>query len=165
MSDTSKSVYSPAQLALHNELEKSLAPRPPTAIYEATDGLGLDNGSTVLDIGCGYGAHTVALVERHGCRVVAVDPLELMLENAAAAVTSARLSDRVEFRRGVIGEIPARTDEFDFVWCRDAVGCFRSFTRPRRVHTCIEIGPAHVRASLIHHRRIEPARRRGVRGG
>jgi SAM-dependent methyltransferase len=60
------------------------------------DALGLPSGALVLEVGCGAGNATLALV-RKGFHVVATDPVAQMLSLARARVRAAGLDDRVAF--------------------------------------------------------------------
>ncbi|BBO80748.1 hypothetical protein DSCO28_13140 [Desulfosarcina ovata subsp. sediminis] len=54
------------------------------------EAIGLDDGSSVLDVGCGYGLSAKALNERYGCRVMGVD---LSPEMIAAGLSLCRNED------------------------------------------------------------------------
>jgi trans-aconitate methyltransferase len=77
-------------------------------------------GERILDLGCGDGALTLALVER-GCRVVAVDASAAQVEGATKRGLDARVAD---------GEDLHFEDEFDAVFSNAALHWMR---RPDRV--------------------------------
>jgi SAM-dependent methyltransferase len=62
-----------------------------------------------LDAGCGVGYGAILLAERLGCRVTGISLSERELGSATAAALYARLSDRIEFRRGSFDDLPAET--------------------------------------------------------
>jgi SAM-dependent methyltransferase len=88
-------------------LDESLAPRSPELLYELVEGLGLPEGSLVVDVGCGDGRHSQRLAERFGFSVVGVDPFPPEAEG------------RVRFVRGIAEALPLEDESADLVWCRD----------------------------------------------
>lgn len=68
-----------------------------------------DGSMTVLDVGCGTGAHLEAYVES-GAECFGLDASPAMLEQA-----SARLGDRVDLELGDATTLPYRDSSFDFV--------------------------------------------------
>jgi ubiquinone/menaquinone biosynthesis C-methylase UbiE len=113
-------VYSPRFQALRDELDRSLSPRGPEMLLEAAAAY-LTPESLILDVGCRDARHLIELVQTHGCRGVALDPLDWHLERAHVAVEEARLADRIEIVKGVIEEIEQPDERFDLVWCRDVL--------------------------------------------
>lgn len=68
----------------------------------------------VLDVACGTGLVTAALVERWGCRVVGLDQSEAMLGRARSkAAADPRLAARASFLAGEAEELPFADGEFD----------------------------------------------------
>jgi SAM-dependent methyltransferase len=77
-------------------------------------------GRTVIDFGCGSGAHAVEMVERGARRVIGIDIREGALAEARSRALSAGVADRCEF--------VTRTDErADVVFSMDA---FEHFDDP-----------------------------------
>jgi cyclopropane fatty-acyl-phospholipid synthase-like methyltransferase len=68
--------YSEAPVGCFGSLDDSLHPRGPSFLFDLTDDLGLHPSSTILGFGCGQGHYAVALATRHGCYVVAIDPVD-----------------------------------------------------------------------------------------
>ena len=52
---------------------------------------------------------------------VGVDPVEIHIERARAAVEAAGLDDQITLHQGVIHNLPHDEGLFDFVWCRDVL--------------------------------------------
>jgi len=100
-------------------LERSLAPRSSSVLYDAVGALGIGPQHTILDIGGRDARHSLALVERFGCRSVSVDPVESHVQAARDAVASHPQGNLVEIRPGTMEEIPAQDAEFDLIFCRD----------------------------------------------
>lgn len=67
------------------------------------------------------GARPVELVQQCDIDGVGVDPVEIHIDRAMAAVEAAGLADRVTFHRGVMHDLAYEGGHFDFVWCRDVV--------------------------------------------
>lgn len=83
-------------------LDESLDPRGPDMLYDMAAGLGLSAKSSVLDLGCGTGRHSIRLARRFGATVVGVDPDQERLEAAQrplddASTLSPDLGVRVQF--------------------------------------------------------------------
>jgi demethylmenaquinone methyltransferase / 2-methoxy-6-polyprenyl-1,4-benzoquinol methylase len=71
-------------------------------------------GDRVLDIACGTGLVTAALIERWSCRVVGLDQSGAMLERARSKVdANPRLAARASFVEGEAERLPFADDEFD----------------------------------------------------
>lgn len=102
-------------------LDQSLNPRSSDSLFDIIEALGLGQGSTVLDIGARDARHSVTLHQRLGCKVVAVDPVLSNLEAARKLVDETGYSDFIEIRQGSIEEIPAGSEKFDLVFCRDVL--------------------------------------------
>lgn len=71
--------------------------------------------SYVLDVGCGVGATPVYLATATGCRVVGVDLLDEMVEQARRRADAAGVADRVEFRTADAQDLPFEDNLFDAV--------------------------------------------------
>jgi len=107
-------------------LDASLDPRGPEMLYDLVSDLGLQPGSTVVDVGCGEGRHTVKLAERFGFTVTGLDPVARHLESgnkelAEAAKRYPELSHRVHFKLGKAEDLPVEDASVDLVWCRDVL--------------------------------------------
>jgi len=102
-------------------------------------------GERVLDLGCGAGAFTAALLA-HGCDVVGVDIAERALERARTAAPGADLR-----RIDDDGGIPLGHADVDLVWCSevlehvpDAAGLLAEVRRVLRPHGRLLLTtPAH----------------------
>ncbi len=80
----------------------------------AVEAVAAGPGDRVLDIACGTGMVSRALVERWGCRVVGLDQSAAMLGRARAMVAaSARLTERIELVEGEAESLPFADGEFD----------------------------------------------------
>src|SRR3954462_11910382 len=115
-----KFVYGDDDAELAALLGESLAPRPPDFLLDMALPL-LTPGSRLLDVGCRDARHLIPLVMRSGCTGVGIDPVDRNLDRARAAVTAARLDERIEIRRGVMERIEEPDDSVDVVWCRDVL--------------------------------------------
>lgn len=77
-------------------------------------------GTTVLDLGSGYGGATRYLVERFGCRVVALNISESQNERHRAANAQQGLDRSIEVVTGSFQDIPFPDGHFDVVWSQEA---------------------------------------------
>jgi cyclopropane-fatty-acyl-phospholipid synthase len=60
--------------------------------------LGLSEGDTLLDVGCGWGAFAIHAASRHGARVVGITLSAAQAELARRRVAEAGLGDRIDIR-------------------------------------------------------------------
>jgi demethylmenaquinone methyltransferase/2-methoxy-6-polyprenyl-1,4-benzoquinol methylase len=80
----------------------------------AVEAVGADPGDRVLDVACGTGLVTAALVERWGCTAVGLDQSGAMLDRARSkAAANPRLAARASFVEGEAERLPFADDEFD----------------------------------------------------
>ena len=107
-------------------LDISLHPRGPHMLLDLVHDLQLPSGSSVLDLGCGEGRHTLQLATRFGFVVHGVDPVARHIELANQALVEAArglpdLRERVRFALGVAEDIAAADGSYDLIWCRDVL--------------------------------------------
>jgi len=89
---------------------------------EIVDLLHLGPDLHLLDIGCGSGGPSLALVERTGCRVTGLDIEVAGIAQAQAQASARSLADRSSFRVADCGgRLPFDDSSFDAVLCIDAV--------------------------------------------
>jgi ubiquinone/menaquinone biosynthesis C-methylase UbiE len=110
---------------LEAELERSLDPRPVESLYDTFGELGVTAGDLVLDVGCRDAKHSVELVRRFGCRVVAADPIPWHLEKARERVSAERLDEYVTMLEAAIESLPLDGASLDLIWCRDMLNHVR----------------------------------------
>ncbi len=106
---------------LRDALERSLEPRGLDSLYETFASLGPKPGDLVLDAGAAKARHAIRLVQDFGVRAVALEPLVVHRELAAAAVAEAGLTDEIEIVEGAIEAIPLAAASVDWIWCRDVL--------------------------------------------
>jgi SAM-dependent methyltransferase len=104
---------------LEAELERSLDPRRAESLYDAFGELGVTAGEVVLDVGCRSAKHSVELVRRFGCEVVAVDLVPLLVEQGRERVAKEQLEARIRLVEAGIESLPIGDGSVDYVWCRD----------------------------------------------
>jgi SAM-dependent methyltransferase len=89
---------------------------------EVVDLLCIDAESRVLDIACGAGGPSLALVERTGCRLTGLDVEAAGIAYAQAQASLRGLSDRATFAVANCGaRLPFEDGSFDAVLCIDAI--------------------------------------------
>ena len=89
------------------------------AIRQAIEAFRPPKGSHGLDAGCGIGTHAIWICEVTGGKVTGLD---INVDNLAAARERAEqqsLSDRIDFIKGSIFELPFEKDTFDWSWSAD----------------------------------------------
>lgn len=91
----------------------------------------IEEGDKVLDVGCGVGTTAIAVSERFGADVTAVDIEPLMLQRAKEAVHVANADERVHIREGDILALEFPDDSFDVV-IAEAVTMFVDRARAAR---------------------------------
>jgi ubiquinone/menaquinone biosynthesis C-methylase UbiE len=76
-----------------------------------SDAIGRDQIAKILDLGCGTGRYSAALVSHFGAHVVGIDPSEKMLAEARR-----KGGDRVSFLRGAAEAIPLSDGSIDMIF-------------------------------------------------
>lgn len=93
-------VYPRVEEEFQSALDASLIPHGPEMLYDLVRDLRLPQGTSVIDLGCGEGKHTLELASRFGFHVLGVDPVERHIELANEAV--ADLATRQPELRGQV---------------------------------------------------------------
>lgn len=102
-------------------LNQSLHPRAATMLYDKMEALGLKKIHRLLDVGCRDARHTCTLVQRFHCTAVGIDPVVDHLARAAQTIARHNLGESIKISKGKIEAIPARSGDFDYIWCRDVL--------------------------------------------
>lgn len=113
-------VYSQETWSVYDLLDRSLEPRGPDSLHDLAAEY-LTPGAVILDAGCRDAADLIRLVHAHDATGVGVDPVEIHVARAHAAVAEADLGTRIEIVHGVMEALAYPDGHFDFVWCRDVV--------------------------------------------
>ncbi len=103
------------------ELARSLDPRGLDSLYDEFARLGVGAEHVVLDAGARDARHSVKLVRRFGCRVVAVDPIPLHVERARKRIADDALDDCIDVAETGLESLPFEDESFDYIWCRDVL--------------------------------------------
>jgi ubiquinone/menaquinone biosynthesis C-methylase UbiE len=77
---------------------------------------GVNESSTVLEIGCGDGATAVYLAQSHGCRVVGIDSAQSMVTMASQRVAEAGLEALATSQQASAGRLPFRAGAVNMIW-------------------------------------------------
>lgn len=86
------------------------------ATRDLADFAEIEDGSRVLDVGCGIGGPARTLVSEFGCDVVGLDVVEEYCRAAALFTERVGLADDVRFQRGNALALPFEDGAFDVVW-------------------------------------------------
>jgi SAM-dependent methyltransferase len=113
-------VYGPTTWDVYERLDVSLDPRGPDSLYRLASEY-LRPRDVVLDAGCRDGEHLIRLVQENLVTGVGVEPVEIHVARARAAVEAAGLDDRITLHWGVMHDLPYEDGHFDFVWSRDVI--------------------------------------------
>ncbi|HEX7310346.1 MAG TPA: class I SAM-dependent methyltransferase, partial [Gaiellaceae bacterium] len=113
-------VYGVETWRVYDVLDESLAPSGPDSLHDLA-GSYLAPSARVLDAGCRDAAHLIRLIRRYGVTGVGVDPVEVHIERARAALEDAEVADRADVFVGAMQDLPFPDGHFDFVWCRDVI--------------------------------------------
>lgn len=81
----------------------------------------LNQDSTVLDIGSGFGGAARYLAKTYGCRVTALNLSEVQNERHRRMNAEQGLDDLIEVVDGSFEDIPFKDSSFDIVWSQDAI--------------------------------------------
>ncbi|MGH3677092.1 MAG: SAM-dependent methyltransferase [Mycobacterium sp.] len=81
----------------------------------------LDAGTTVLDLGSGYGGSARRLAATRGCSVTCLNISETQNDTNRAKNRQAGLADRIRVVHGSFDDVPAPSENFDVVWSQDAI--------------------------------------------
>ncbi len=102
---------------------------------------GISPASTVLDIGCGYGAGTSNMASEFRCRISAVDNNDANIRLARSRAEELRISHLIEYHNKDIADFIPHEDGYDMVMAEGGVlsllgrkkglDMVRSFTKPR----------------------------------
>ena len=101
------------------ELEQSLHPRSSDMLLDMVREAGLPPEPKIIDVGCGYGYWSCQLAERLGAQVLAIDIVPAAVAGTIERVKAAGLEGRVVVQQASIHHIPADSESYDVVWCRD----------------------------------------------
>ena len=149
-------VYGGRDEQLDAVLGESLSPRAPSFLLDLAVPL-LATDSRLLDVGCRDARHLIPLVMRSGCSGVGIDPVEVNVDHARAAVAASGLDERVDIRRGVMGQIEEPDESIDLVWCRDVLEVIPDLRAGvREVARVLKPGGAAVIYTVFATPRLEP---------
>jgi len=87
----------------------------------ATQLVGVDATTRILDLGAGYGGSARFLAERFGCRATCLNLSETQNDLNRKLTADAGLTDLVSVVYGDFENIPEPDDSFDIVWSQDAI--------------------------------------------
>ncbi|MFI6449383.1 SAM-dependent methyltransferase [Kitasatospora sp. NPDC050543] len=97
----------------------------------------LGPGSTMLDMGAGYGGAARRLAEQYGCHVMALNISEVQNRRHRELNSERGLDDLIEVVTGSFHDVPAPDGTFDVVWSQDAL-C-HSGDRPTALREAIRV--------------------------
>lgn len=82
---------------------------------------GVGPTTRILDIGCGTGPQTLALVRHSGARIVAVDTHEAFIATLTEQTRHLGVADRIEARVADMRHLAYPCGSFDLIWCEGAI--------------------------------------------
>jgi SAM-dependent methyltransferase len=113
---------------------KASPPRGTDWLFEVFAGLGPQPGQLVIDVGARDAKHAIRLVQEHGVRAIAVDPVQRHIELARRAIAEAGVD--IDVLQAGIEDMPIDDGGADWIWCRDVlvhVDLARGFAECARV--------------------------------
>ena len=100
--------------------EGFLSPGGPSEVAQILGDISVE-GKHALDIGCGLGGPSCALVEHHNAaQVVAIDIEKPVIQKARDHAAARNLGERIDFRVVTPGQLPFDDNSFDLVFSKDA---------------------------------------------
>jgi SAM-dependent methyltransferase len=116
-------VYGPPTWALYRLLDESLSPRGPDWLLDLACGyLARAAAPVILDAGCREARDLIQLVARTPAATgVGIDPVQMHVKRAEAAVACAGLAGRISVQCGELEQLPFADESFDLIWCRDVL--------------------------------------------
>jgi SAM-dependent methyltransferase len=142
---------------LREALERSLEPRGTEWLFEAFAALDPQPGQLVVDVGARDAGHTIRIVQEHGLRAIALEPLEIHRDLARKAVAEAGLE--IDVIDGAIESIPLADDSADWIWCRDVLGHAKARAGLAECARVLRPGGAMVAYVTLATDRLEPRER------
>lgn len=109
----------PESEEFERELEQSLHPRGWDMLLDMVGEAGLRPDGKIVDVGCGTAHWACRLAERLRVQVLAIDVVPSLVAASIERVKAAGLEDRVVVREAPMHDIPAESESYDAVWCRD----------------------------------------------
>jgi ubiquinone/menaquinone biosynthesis C-methylase UbiE len=104
---------------LDGELERSLDPRGTEWLFDLFAELGPQPGELLVDVGTRDAKHAIRLVNEHGLRAIALDPVPHHVELARRAVAEAGID--LDVLEAGIEAMPIDDGVADWIWCRDVL--------------------------------------------
>ncbi len=85
--------------------------------------IGVDKNETlkIADIGCGSGAHTIALAQNTNGQITAVDLFPEFLEKLDNKAKELGLNNRITTLKKSMEDLPFDNEEFDIIWSEGAI--------------------------------------------
>ena len=81
----------------------------------------VENAREILEVGCGTGIGPVHTAGTSGCRVVAIDRSERMIEWSRLRARQERVADRIELRVADVLALPFESDRFGATICESVL--------------------------------------------
>lgn len=101
------------------------------------DRAGIDEGSSVLDVGAGYGAAARFLVGEYGCSVHCVNISEKENDLNRERNRDAGMDDRITVEYGDFHALPTPDERFDVVWSQEAL--LHAADKPKVLAECFRV--------------------------
>jgi SAM-dependent methyltransferase len=102
----------------NQQLNESLDPSGPDALFEYVAEMELPAGAVAVDAGCGEGEYAIELAGRFGFAVTGVDLVARLVEKARLSVPP---GCPVNFEVGSVEKMPLASRSADLVWSRDVL--------------------------------------------
>jgi len=104
------------------DADQSQGPISLDVLYDLAIAVGVNQLSTVLDVGCATGSRARELIRRSGCTIDGIELLPQLIEWGRSQTDAEGLSDRFTIEQASIMDLPRLDASYDVVWCTDVFG-------------------------------------------
>jgi ubiquinone/menaquinone biosynthesis C-methylase UbiE len=118
----------------------------PIATEHFLEGLKLNSGSEIIDLGCGIGGSARFCAQSYGCRVTGIDLTKSYIKAAKVLTRWVELSDLVNFNQGSVLSLQSMPEQFDCAYMmhlgmniEDKTQLFKEAARVLKSKGCIAI--------------------------
>ena len=98
-------------------------------LFDLAQEAGVDQTTTVLDVGCATGWRSRELIRRTGCQVDGIEFLPQLVGWGREQIEEEGFTDRLRIEEGTILDLARADESYDVVWCTDVFGIIAELDR------------------------------------